>query len=81
MFEFVKTVGHLKLCFECEILGMNKKGLWVNSDIFVHQVDKGQMCWLILCVNLTQARIIWKKGVLVEEMPPWDPALRHFLNN
>jgi hypothetical protein len=36
--------------------------------------------WLVLCVNLTQAGVIIGKGAAVREMPPWDPAVRHFLN-
>jgi hypothetical protein len=35
---------------------------------------------LVLCVNLTQAGFITEKGVSVEEMPPLDPAVRHFHN-
>jgi hypothetical protein len=34
--------------------------------------------WLVLCVNLTQTGIITEKGASLEEMPPWDPAVRHF---
>jgi hypothetical protein len=29
---------------------------------------------------LTQAGVITEKGASVEEMPPQDPAVRHFLN-
>jgi hypothetical protein len=36
--------------------------------------------WLVLCVNLTQAEVITEKGASLEEMPPWDPAVRYFLN-
>jgi hypothetical protein len=36
--------------------------------------------WLVLCVNLTQAGVITEKGASLEEMPPGDPAVRHFLN-
>jgi hypothetical protein len=36
--------------------------------------------WLVLCVNLTQAGVIMEKGASVEEMPPRDPAVGHFLN-
>ena len=31
-------------------------------------------------VNLTQAGVITEKGASVGEMPPQDPAVRHFLN-
>jgi hypothetical protein len=37
--------------------------------------------WLVLCVNLTQAGVITEKGSSVGEMPPWDPAVRHFLSD
>ena len=37
-------------------------------------------CWLVLCVKLTQAGVITEKGASLEEMPPGDPAVRHFLN-
>jgi hypothetical protein len=36
--------------------------------------------WLVLYVNLTQAGVFPEKGVSTEKMPPWDPAVRHFLN-
>jgi hypothetical protein len=36
--------------------------------------------WLVLCVNLTQAGVITEKGASVREIPPRDPAVRHFLN-
>jgi hypothetical protein len=32
------------------------------------------------CINLTQAGVITEKGASVGEMPPVDPAVRHFLN-
>jgi hypothetical protein len=35
--------------------------------------------WLVLC-QLDTAGVITEKGASVEEMPPWDPTLRHFLN-
>jgi hypothetical protein len=39
-----------------------------------------RMHCLVLCVDLTQAGVITKKGASLEKMPPWDPAVRHFLN-
>jgi hypothetical protein len=39
-----------------------------------------QMYWLVLCVNLTQTGIITEKGASLEEMPPWNLVVRHFLN-
>jgi hypothetical protein len=35
--------------------------------------------WLVLC-QLDTAGVITEKGASVEEMPPWDPAVEHFLN-
>jgi hypothetical protein len=35
--------------------------------------------WLVLC-QLDTAGVITEKGASVEEMPPQDPTLRHFLN-
>jgi hypothetical protein len=35
--------------------------------------------WLVLC-QLEKTGVITEKGVSVGEMPPWDPAARHFLN-
>jgi hypothetical protein len=34
--------------------------------------------WLVLCINLAQAGVITEKGASVGEMPPQDPAARHF---
>ena len=36
--------------------------------------------WLVLCVILTQGGIVREEGASVEEMPPGDPTVRHFLN-
>jgi hypothetical protein len=44
------------------------------------KLTRGQLYWLVLCVNLTQARVSTEKGALVGEMPPQNPAVRHFLN-
>jgi hypothetical protein len=35
--------------------------------------------WLVLC-QLDTAGVITEKGASVGEMPPRDPAVRHFLN-
>lgn len=37
------------------------------------------MYWLAWFVNFTKARLIREEEVFVEEMPPVDPAVRHFL--
>jgi hypothetical protein len=35
--------------------------------------------WLVLC-QLDTAGVTTEKGASVKEMPPLDPAVRHFLN-
>ena len=43
----------------------------VNSkNIQAKHIQKMWVYWLVLCVNLTQARIITEKGVSVGEVPP-----------
>jgi hypothetical protein len=42
-------------------------------------VCTGALYWLVLC-QLDTAGVITEKGASVEEMPPRDPAVRHFLN-
>ena len=44
------------------------------------KLTMGQLYWLGLCVNLTQAGVTTEKGASPEEMPPRDPAVRHFVN-
>jgi hypothetical protein len=44
------------------------------------KLTMGQLYWLVWGVNLTQAGVITEKGASVGEMPPGDPAVRHFLN-
>ena len=49
----------------------------------VHVESRGQprmLYWLVLCVNLAQARVIVEKGASLEEMPSQDLGVRHFLN-
>jgi hypothetical protein len=45
---------------------------------------RAESTWLLLyCLVLCQldtAGVITEKGSSVEEMPPWDPTVRHFLN-
>jgi len=33
-----------------------------------------------LCANSTKVGVMAMKGASLEEMPPLDPAVRHFLN-
>jgi hypothetical protein len=44
------------------------------------KLTRDQLYWLVWDVNLTQAAVITEKGASVGEMPPRDPAVRHFLN-
>jgi hypothetical protein len=41
--------------------------------------DTYPVYWLVLC-QLDKAGVITEKGASVEEMPPCDPSVRHFLN-
>jgi hypothetical protein len=41
--------------------------------------DSPMVYWLVLC-QLDTAGVITEKGASVEEMPPRDTTLRHFLN-
>jgi hypothetical protein len=34
------------------------------------KLTRGQLYWLVLCVNLTQAGVIIRKGASVGEVPP-----------
>jgi hypothetical protein len=43
------------------------------------KLTRGQLYWLVLC-QLDTAGVITEKGASVGEMPPRDPAIRHFLN-
>jgi hypothetical protein len=42
-------------------------------------MDPTHVYWLVLC-QLDTAGDITEKGASVEEMPPRDPTVRHFLN-
>jgi hypothetical protein len=42
------------------------------------KLTRGQLYWLVLGVNLTQAGVTTEKGASVGKMPPQDPAVRHF---
>jgi hypothetical protein len=43
------------------------------------KLTRDQLYWLDLC-QLDTAGVITEKGASVEEMPPLDPTVRHFLN-
>jgi hypothetical protein len=34
------------------------------------KLTRGQLYWMVFCVNLTQAGVITGKGASVEKMPP-----------
>jgi hypothetical protein len=53
-------------------------GLWYNNKMFIYLKSKS-LYWLVLC-QLDTAGVITEKGASVEEMPPRDPGVRHFLN-
>jgi hypothetical protein len=60
-FEFVKTVELLKLSYVSNVRPQDdKKGkIWLNSDAFVCQVDKGSFVLATLNIQLdTQTRVI-----------------------
>lgn len=42
--------------------------------------DCSTLYWLVLWVSLTQASVIKEEGAPVEEIPPWDSAVRHIFN-
>jgi hypothetical protein len=44
------------------------------------KLTRGQLYWLVLGVNLTQAGVITEKGASVGEMPPQDPTVGCLLN-
>jgi hypothetical protein len=54
-------------------------GYGKNED-WITVIREYTLYWLVLCVNLSQARVITEKGASLEERPPQDPAVRHFLN-
>jgi hypothetical protein len=41
----------------------------MGEIVFLRDEGRG-VYWLILCINLTQARVITEKGASLEEMPP-----------
>ena len=49
-----------------------------SSQTYMQAKHPYILYWLVLCVNLTQTGIITEKGASLKEMPPWDPAVRHF---
>jgi hypothetical protein len=51
----------------------------VTHGIYSSPSSLQMVYWLVLC-QLDTAGIITEKGASVEEMPPWDRTLRHFLN-
>jgi hypothetical protein len=56
-----------------------KLGLYTFPLVIVSKLLLKGVYWLVLC-QLDTAGNITKKGASVEEMPPWDPTVSHFLN-
>ena len=48
-----------------------------HKNKYIHHIIN-PVCWLVLCVNLTQAGVFIEKRTSLEEMPSWDPSVRHF---
>jgi hypothetical protein len=65
--------GHVwSHCYGLSFLSL----LRVNSRM---SLGSYTLYWLVLC-QLDTAGVITEKGASIEEMPPWDPTVRHFLN-
>jgi hypothetical protein len=47
---------------------------------YLSSIPGWDLCWLVLCVNLTQAGVITEKGASFGKIPPRDPVVGHFLN-
>jgi len=64
------TLSHLFCCSQTLLLSepLSKLRLVLSSIVYC----------LVFCVNLTQAGVITEKGAFLEEMPSWDPAVKHF---
>jgi len=41
-----------------------RKNVWLNSNVFAHQVNKKLIVLAIFCMNFTKARIFMKRGNL-----------------
>jgi hypothetical protein len=62
-----------KICYYLTKNHFNKS-IKFNKYMYVYI-----LYWLVLC-QLDTAGVITEKGASVEEMPPWDAIVRHFLN-
>jgi hypothetical protein len=66
------------------VMGMSRNGSDLNNWKCVESVNLKEkrdfMCTGWFCINLTQAGVITEEGASSEEMPPWNPTVRHFLN-
>ena len=54
------------------------QSIWIKTAC-LNWADLVLHYWLVLC-QLDTDGVIIEKGNSVEEMAPWDPAVRHFLN-
>jgi hypothetical protein len=52
----------------------------INAFLGTAKIVCLALCTGWISVNLTQAGIVTEKGVSGNEMPPWDSAVRYFLN-
>jgi hypothetical protein len=50
-----------------------------QDKLYIKGFVAGLVYWLVLC-QLDTAGVITEKGASVEEILPWDPTVRHFLN-
>ena len=54
---------------------INAQGLYQEvikdeSGDYSALLSRHRLYWVVLCINLTQARVITEKGASLEEMPP-----------
>jgi hypothetical protein len=75
---------NLGICFLYPLwhIGIKMRSSKQHSKLFstLPELSHQPLCWLVLCVNLTKVEVIIEKGASLEEMPPWGPAVRYFLN-
>jgi hypothetical protein len=73
------------ICLEYCTRSSGISGKCYHAWLYIGSVDSDSIIcwcglyWLVLC-QLDTAGVITEKGASVEEMPPWDPTVRHFLN-
>ena len=60
---------------DCDFLFFGLRWHYVCGILFFYILH-----WMVLCVNLAEGGDITKKDASLEKIPPWDPAVRYFLN-